>query len=296
LEEVFEIGDRVTVFRDGRYVATRDLSEVNRPQLIELMTGRDLSKTVKNERDCPGEVVLSVRNLTGANGRFRDISFDLHRGEILGFAGLVGAGRTETMRAVFGIDKLESGEIELYGEKTVIRSPEDSLRKGMALIPEDRKGQGIIGILTNMFNVGLCSFGKLSQKGVLLDGAIRKNAVKYMDMINVKPPEPALNTENMSGGNQQKVVVAKWLSVNAKIIIMDEPTRGIDVGAKEEIYKLMLRLVEEGVSIIMVSSELPEVLSMSNRIMIMHEGQLVGEMNHGEATETNVLHYAMGGE
>jgi len=295
LEEVFEIGDRVTIFRDGKYIATRAIKETSRPQLIELMTGRDLSRTVKNETDYSDEVVLSVKNLNSLDGRFRNISFELHKGEILGFAGLVGAGRTETMRAIFGADKFESGEIELFGEKVNIKSPEDSLKRGLALVPEDRKGQGIIGILPNMFNVGLCSFERLSKGGMLVDSAIKKNAKKYMEMINVKPLAPELHTENMSGGNQQKVVLAKLLSVNARIIIMDEPTRGIDVGAKDEIYRLMLDLISQGVSIIMISSELPEVLSMSHRIMIMHEGDLVGELNHQEATETNVLQYAMGG-
>lgn len=296
LEEVLEICDVVTVFRDGHYIDKRNISEITKQQLVELMTGRDFSHVTKNTHKCSEEVVLSVKNLSSEDSRINNISFDLHKGEILGFAGLVGAGRTETMRAIFGADKKTGGEVELFGKKVNIQSPEDSVRLGLALIPENRKDQGMIGILSNMFNVGLCSFPRLAKRGLLLDGAIKKNAGSYMEMVNVKPLLPALHTENLSGGNQQKVVIAKWLSVGAKIIIMDEPTRGIDVGAKDEIYKLMLRLVDEGVSIIMISSELPEILSMSNRIIIMHEGNIVGELSREEASETKVLNYAMGVE
>jgi len=298
LEEVFEISDRITVYRDGKYIDTLIGETATRPNLIKLMTGRDLSQGIKNRAEIPAdcEVVLSVKGLCSADNRFEDISFDLHKGEILGFAGLVGAGRTETMRAIFGADRRRSGEIFIHGKKVDIKSPRQAKALGMALIPEDRKGQGLIPILPNMNNVGICSYESLTTLGMLHDGAIRENAKKYMAAVNVRPMDPQLNTENLSGGNQQKVVIAKWLSVNANIIIMDEPTRGIDVGAKDEIYHLMLELVKSGVSIIMISSDLPEVLSMSNRVIVMHEGRITGELKQAEASEDKVLNYAMGGK
>jgi len=295
LEEVFEISDRITVFRDGHYVTTLDTKDTSREELIKHMTGRDLSKVIKNNGTCGEEIVLSVRGLCGENERFHDISFDLHKGEILGFAGLVGAGRTEIMRALFGADKCKSGEVILNGKKLERRSPKISLRNGLALIPEDRKRQGFVGVLANMYNAGLASYDMLAKKRILSDRVIRKNATQYMDALKVKPMDVDLNTENLSGGNQQKIVIAKWLSVKPGIIIMDEPTRGIDVGAKDEIYKLMLDLVGQGVSIIMISSELPEILNMSNRIIVMHEGKITGEFLPHEASETKILHYAMGG-
>lgn len=298
LEEVFAISDRITVYRDGRYIDTLEEETATRTNLIKLMTGRDLSQGIKNQLQVAreGTPVLSVRNLCGANKRFANISFDLYQGEILGFAGLVGSGRTETMRAIFGADKLKSGEIYLQGKKVEIKSPGQAKEWGMALIPEDRKGQGMVPILSNMDNVGLGSYGALARMGILSDSTVKDNAEKYMEAVHVRPMDPKLSTENLSGGNQQKIVIAKWLSVKAKIIIMDEPTRGIDVGAKDEIYHLMLELVKNGASIIMISSELPEVLSMSNRVIVLHEGHMAGELTREEATEGKVLDYAMGGE
>lgn len=296
LEEVFEISDRITVFRDGRYIDTLEGADGNREQLIKLMTGRDLSSGIKNKRNlATQEAVLSVRNLNSAEDKFFDISFDLYKGEILGFSGLVGSGRTETMRAIFGADKIKSGEVYINGELVKRSSPEKSTKRGLALIPEDRKKQGMVGILSNMNNVCLGSYATIAKRGILKDSAIKKRAEHYMKLVNVKPLAPKLNTENLSGGNQQKVVIAKWLSVDARILIMDEPTRGIDVGAKDEIYNLMLELVAKGVSIIMISSELPEIISMSNRIIVMHEGNIVGELSNEEASEDKILDYAMGG-
>ena len=293
-DEVFEISDRVTVFRDGRYMASHAIQDTTRNELIELMTGRDLSKATKNEAGYDEDVVMSVRGLTGANGRFEDVSFDLHRGEILGFAGLVGAGRTETMRALFGADRIVSGEIKIDGKPVSIKNPRDAMKYGMGLVPEDRKGHGFVRGLSNMNNVSLSSLDRLRMGFILLDAVVRSNAEKFMKQVNVRPADPGLKTENLSGGNQQKVVLAKWLSVGAKILVMDEPTRGIDVGAKDEVYRLMLGLISEGVSIIMVSSELPEILNISHRIIVMREGRVMGELSREEATETKILEYAYG--
>lgn len=296
LDEVFQISDRITVLRDGICAGILDASKATRDQLVQMMTGRDLSHIVQNNNKIDQEdVVLSVKNFNSIDGKFQNISFDLHRGEILGFAGLVGAGRTEIMRAIFGADKKKSGELVLEGKTIKIRSPKDSVRYGMALIPEDRKMQGMIGILKNMSNIGICSYKKLINKKILRDSCILENAEKFMKLLKVHPNDPYMTTKSLSGGNQQKIVIAKWLSVEAKILIMDEPTRGIDVGAKNEIYQLMLNMVKQGVSIIMISSELPEVISMSNRILVIHEGKINGEIIHEDATEEKILHYAMGG-
>ena len=241
------------------------------------------------------EVVLAVKNLSGIHNRFRNVSFDLHKGEIIGFAGLVGSGRTEVMRALFGADPITGGSVYLNGREAHIKSPGDSVRYKIAFIPEDRRLQGMVGILSNKWNVGLGSFGRLKNKGLLRENEITANADRFMKMLGVRPMDVDMPTKNLSGGNQQKVVIGKWLSTEAEIFIMDEPTRGIDVGAKDEIYRLMLDLVKEGKSIIMVSSELPEILSLSDRIFVMHEGELCHETPAEGQTEESILHYAMRG-
>lgn len=297
MPEVFEIADRVTVLKDGVCMDTMEIKDANNKKLVKLMTGRDLDNVIKNPcTSKTSEVVLAVKGLCGAHGEFKNISFELHRGEIIGFAGLVGSGRTEIMRAIFGADKKSQGEIYLHGNKVDIRSPKDSLKYKIALIPEDRRLQGMVGILPNKDNVSLSSFGKLIKRGLLTDSAIDKNGIRFMEILGVSPMNPKLATKYLSGGNQQKVVIGKWLSTEAEIIIMDEPTRGIDVGAKDEIYKLMLSLVQQGKSIIMISSELPEILNLSDRIFVMHEGALCHETSAKGQTEESILHYAMGGK
>jgi len=295
LNEVLEISDVITVLRDGVLVNTLNIEDVSKKMLLQMMTGRDLSQSVSNSTSYDEKnIVLSVRNLTSSENIFRDISFDLHKGEILGFAGLVGSGRTEIVRAIFGADKIASGEIYVEGEKVNFNSPKDSMKKGIALIPEDRKLHGMIGILSNKRNVNLCSYNRLKKHGIISEKSEKENAEHFMKSLNVHPFDLELKTFRLSGGNQQKVIVAKWMSTNAGIIIMDEPTRGIDVGAKDEIYRLMLKLIKEGNSILMISSDLPEVISMSNRILVIYEGRITGEVMHEDATENNILHYAMG--
>lgn len=296
MPEVFEISDRITVLKNGIHIGTLDTKEATPARLIKMMTGRDLGGMIKNPCTTKTEeVVLAVKNLSGIRNRFKDVSFDLHRGEIIGFAGLVGSGRTEVMRALVGADPKTGGKVYLHGKEIHIKNPKDSVRNRIAFIPEDRRLQGMVGILSNKWNIGLGSFGKL-KKGILREEEIATNADHFMKMLSVRPMDVEMPTKNLSGGNQQKVVIGKWLSTEADIFIMDEPTRGIDVGAKDEIYRLMLDLVKEGKSIIMVSSELPEVLNLSDRIFIMHEGTLCHETAADGQTEESILHYAMRGK
>lgn len=296
LEEIFKITDRVTVLRDGQYINTFNTKEISRNQLIQNMVGRDISGfAVRLKPNCmQDQVVLSAKNLTRA-GVFQNVSFDLRRGEILGFAGLVGSKRTDVVRTLFGADPLTSGEIMIRDKKVTIRSPQEGLEHGIALIPENRKTQGFVKVMNNADNAGLASMDRFTKRGIVNHKKKRDHFIEYMDLINLNPKDPDYLTERLSGGNQQKVILIKWLSTNADILIFDEPTKGIDVGAKVEIYRIMEDLVEQGKSIIMVSSELPEVLGISDRILIMREGRLVAEIPKLDYSEEKVMHYAMGG-
>jgi len=296
LEEIFKIADRATVLRDGNYIGTYEVKDITRESLIQNMVGRNISGFAVRLKpsQASDETVLSVKNLTRAKV-FNDISFDLKKGEILGMSGLVGSKRTDVVRAIFGADRLTSGEIYIKGSKVTLRSPEDGLANGIALIPENRKTQGFVRLMTNSNNSALASLPSYTKYGFIRHRLIRENFISYIKKVNLSPPDPDYLTESLSGGNQQKVILIKWLSTNADIIIFDEPTKGIDVGAKVEIYKMMEDLVEQGKSIIMVSSELPEVLGISDRILVMREGRLVREMNRSEFSEERVMHYAMGG-
>lgn len=296
LEEVFKIADRATVLRDGNYIGTYEVKDMTRESLIQNMVGRNISGFAVRLKpsQATDETVLSVKNLTRANV-FTDISFDLRKGEILGMSGLVGSKRTDVARAIFGADRLTRGEIFIKGKKVMLRSPEDGLANGIALIPENRKTQGFVRLMTNSTNAGLASLSAYTKFGFIRHRLVRENFISYIKKVNLSPPDPDYLTESLSGGNQQKVILIKWLSTNADIIIFDEPTKGIDVGTKVEIYKMMEDLVEQGKSIIMVSSELPEVLGISDRILIMREGRLVCEMKRSEFSEERVMHYAMGG-
>lgn len=297
IPEIFEISDRITVLKDGKCMGTYDIEEVDNKRLVQLMTGRELGNLVKNGRtSCTEEVVLRVEKLCGRGNRFSDVSFELHRGEIVGFAGLVGSGRTEVMRTIFGADPKESGDIYVKGKKAECLTTSSSVKRKIALVPEERKTQGMVGILPNYENICLSSMKEARRGGLLTTKKLKASGEKYMKMLNVQPYMPELPTGRLSGGNQQKIVICKWLCTDADIIIMDEPTRGIDVGAKHEIYKLMLRLVEEGKSIIMISSELPEIINLSDRIIVMHEGKMQKVLDAEGVTEETILHYAMGGK
>ena len=297
LDELFAICDRVTIFRDGMCIATREMSETSNEELIHLMVGRDVSSyAVRLQPSCAdySEVVMEAKNLSGMT--FDNISFKLYKGEILGFSGLVGARRTEVMRAIFGADPLYGGQLILHGNDVKIDSTETALKYGIGLISEDRKREGFIPTMSNNRNVNIPGMGKYKKGmlGLLDEKKMLDNFNTYAELVKLNIRNPEHFTLNLSGGNQQKVIVAKWMATKADILIFDEPTKGVDVGAKAEIYKLMEDFVAEGKSIIMVSSELPEVIGMSDRVIVMREGHINGVLDKKEEfTEVNLLSYAM---
>lgn len=294
MDEVFQIADDITVLRDGTFVNMVSAAESSRDQIIAMMVGRELSNLFPKEFAPIGEVVLSVRNLHRGD-MVKDVSFDLRRGEILGLAGLMGAGRTEVMETIFGIHKADSGEIIINGTSTQINSPADAIANGLALLTEDRKLTGIMGVLSVRDNMTIASLSNY-ETGPFLDGRqIREIYQAEKQRLNIKTPNMMQLIKNLSGGNQQKVLVSRWLLTAPDILIVDEPTRGIDVGAKAEIHKLMCKLAQEGKAIIMVSSELPEVLGMSDRVLVMHEGSVGGIFDRAQATQENIMQAATGG-
>ena len=294
LEELFELADRVTVMRDGCYVGTENIKDIDRQKLITMMAGRELKESYPSRISQIGEEALREEHLTG-NGD-HDISFTLHRGEILGFAGLVGAGRTELMRVIYGADPIESGKIFVNGKETNIRTCQQAIRHGIGYIPEDRKAHGAFLRMSIKWNVVVNNLRGIS-KGPFVDEKLENRiAEDYEEKFQIKTPSLEQRVENLSGGNQQKVVIAKTLAANSEIIIFDEPTRGIDVGAKQEIYKLMNQLAGEGKAIIMVSSDMPELLGMSDRIITIYEGRKTGELAKSEFDQNYILDLASGGE
>ncbi len=295
LEEVFEVCDRETIMRDGHWIATEDVKDLTRDTIIRLMVGRELKEAIPKVAASPGPPALAVKHLNRA-GVLHDISFEVRQGEVLGIAGLVGAGRTETARAIFGADPIDSGTIELFGRPVKVRSPQDAIKHGIGLVTEDRKQQGLVLGMTVRENNTLAHLDALSTLGFIRRKEERQVAEKYRASLAIKTPSVEQTVQNLSGGNQQKVVLAKWLFTGSKVLIFDEPTRGIDVGAKSEIYKLMNELAADGVAIIMISSELPEILGMSDRILVMHEGRITGELSRAEATQEKIMHLATGGE
>lgn len=296
LDELFKISDQITVLRDGRHVGTFRAESITRKHLIQSMVGRDVAAFA--ERKKPGlytdEVILEVKNLS-RNGVFHDVNFQLRKGEILGFSGLVGSKRTDVVRTLFGADEKSSGDIYVKGKKVKIRTPKQGLKHGIGLIPENRKTQGFVHVFSNTVNMGLASMDKFSTFGFINDSKRDDNCRHYAGEIRLNQKDPEYMTSNLSGGNQQKVVLGKWLTTDVDIFIFDEPTKGVDVGAKAEIYRLMESLLEAGKSIIMVSSELPEVIGMSDRVIVMHEGKVIKQLQRNELTEETLLHYAMGG-
>ncbi len=278
LDEIYEIADTITVLRDGQYVGDAPAKEMTRDRMIELMVGRSIENEVPKQAATIGDPRLVVKNFVRGTA-VRGVSFDVRRGEVLGITGLVGAGRTELVRLIFGADLLDAGSISLDGRTLSIRSPRDAIRAGICLLTEDRKSQGLVLCRSVRENFGLPNLPQLSSFGFLKQRRERQCFGEYVDALTIRVPHQEQLACNLSGGNQQKVVLAKWLQQNAEILIFDEPTRGIDVGARHEIYQLMNRLVANGKSIIMVSSELPEVIGMSDRILVMHEGRVTGEID-----------------
>ncbi len=293
LDEVFSIGDRVTVLRDGRNVDTVNVKEVSTDDLIRMMVGRKLEEQFPKESVDPGAEVLRVEGLSRA-GVLHDISFSLRRGEIIGIAGLVGAGRTELVRALFGADPIDAGRISVDGQPVKINTPGDAIRAGMGLLTEDRKQQGLILGMSVRENMTLPILRQLTKTMFTNRAEESQIARHYIDSMAIKTPNDDQKVINLSGGTQQKVVLGKWLAIQPRILIFDEPTRGIDVGAKVEIYHLMNEFARQGVGILMVSSELPEILGMSDRVIVIREGRIAAILSRAEATQENIVEYATG--
>lgn len=288
MEEVFNLADDISVLRDGKHIKTVPADSIDTNDLVKLMVGRNVDIEYPRSGVEPGEVILSARNIKMGKV-LKDISFDLRRGEILGVAGLVGAGRTELMQAILGIVKMDSGTVTLYGKEVRHKNFEQAIKNGFGLVPEDRKKQGATLRFSIKGNICMTDLNKIAPKGIVEDRLENEYATEFYDKLRIAAPSIDTVVESLSGGNQQKVVVAKWLYRDSSILVMDEPTRGIDVGAKREIYDLITDLARQGKTIIVISSELPELLGISDRIIILHEGRLVGEMTHEEATQDKVM-------
>ena len=292
LEELFEICDRVSVLRDGQYITTVDIHDTDRQGLIRYMVGRELTSTYPEKKPAGTEVVLEAEHLSG-NG-VEDISFKLHKGEILGFAGLVGAGRTELMHLLYGAAKKTSGTVKINGREVAPRNPGEGMKAGIGLIPEDRKFQGCFIDKPIFWNISISNIMELCRSGVIDRKAEMKQAQDYREKLRIKTPDLVQKASGLSGGNQQKVVIAKSLAALPDILIFDEPTRGIDIGARHEIYLLMNELAEQGKSILMVSSDMEELLGMSERLIVLHEGHKTGELERPEFSQEKVLTLASG--
>jgi len=292
LEELFMISDRVSVLRDGKHVLTTNTSATNRQELICSMVGRSCIESYPNRKSLFGEKVLEVENLYGKG--IKDASFYLRAGEILGFSGLVGSGRTELARAIFGADPYTSGEVFIEGRRIRIGRPSDAIREGIALIPEDRKLQGLLLDMSVRENICLANLRSICRNGIVKRKLQRKITIDLVESLQIKTPSIEQKVKYLSGGNQQKSVLAKWLATRSKILIFDEPTRGIDVGAKQEIYRLLMRLSLEGKGIIIISSEMLELLGITDRIYVLCEGRIVGEFSKDEATQDRILDLASG--
>jgi methyl-galactoside transport system ATP-binding protein len=294
MSEIFQIADEVSIMRDGKMVGTYKASDLDENGLIKLMVGRDTSQRFPPVESTPGELRLQVRGLTSSNPRsFRDVSFELRRGEILGLGGLVGAQRTELVESIFGLRGISAGEILVDGVAVTIRNPRDAISQGIALITEDRRGSGIFPLMSITINTAVASLKEYRNLARLLEHAkIEAEARKLNETLRTKTPSMGTQIQNLSGGNQQKVLVSRWLMTMPDILIMDEPTRGIDVGAKFEIYTIMAELARAGKSIIMVSSEMPELIGMSHRVMVLCAGRHTGTLDRAEATQENIMRLA----
>ena len=291
MSELEQICDRVTVMRDGETVGTRVVKESSKDELIALMVGRELTNYYTRDYLEPGEVILKCDHIS--DGKMaKDASFELRKGEIIGFAGLVGAGRSETMKAIFGLAPNMTGDVYVEGKKVQIKSPIDAMKYGITLVPESRKEEGLYRVMSVRFNSTIEVLGDFIRHLHVNSAKERQITQKYIDMMATKTPSQEQIIGNLSGGNQQKVMIGRWLATNPKILILDEPTRGVDVGAKAEIYAIMNELVKQGMSIIMISSELPEILNMSDRVYVMCDGQVTGCLGHEEATQERIMQLA----
>jgi ABC-type sugar transport system ATPase subunit len=292
IKEIFEIADEIAIMRDGEMVSVKGVNEADENEVISSMVGRSINDIYFKEKADIGDIVLEVKNLS-TKSLLKDISFSLRKGEILGFAGLVGAGRSEVVRAIFGIDRRDTGEIFINNKKVKINNTVDALRYGIGFVPEDRKEQALILPMTVRSNISLAALPSLRKKLFIDKKKEAEVADTYIGKLQIKTPSDEQIVYNLSGGNQQKVVIGKWMETNPRILILDEPTRGIDVKTKKELYVLMSKLAQQGVAIIMISSELPEVIGMSDRIIVMHEGRIKGEMPGEKATQEAIMKMAL---
>ncbi len=293
LDEIYEICDKVTVFRDGELIGSRDIKDIQVDEMIRMMVGREVSNLYPKKECQKGEVILEVENLSDGK-EFFDVNFKAHRGEILGFAGLVGSGRTQIMETIFGARHKAGGSVKIKGREVDIKTPVDAIANGLALLTEDRRQTGIFPMLTVHYNTICSNIDKYVKSGFLDYGMMDKDVEEYIKSINIKTPSSKALIQNLSGGNQQKVLIARWLLTQPDILILDEPTRGIDVGAKAEIYNLISELAAQGKCVIMISSELPEIIGMSDRVIVMHEGRISGELAREELDQEYLMTFATG--
>ncbi|MBT2733632.1 sugar ABC transporter ATP-binding protein [Bacillus sp. ISL-7] len=294
MEEIFQICDQISVLRDGQFIDSKEVAKTNFDEIVKLMVGRQLGERFPERDTVVGQERFKVENLT-SKGSFENISFSVHQGEIVGVAGLMGAGRSEIMQAIFGYRSVDGGKMFIDGKEVSIKSPYEAIKAGIAFVTEDRKSQGLILELSVRENFSITTLDKISTKSVISTKTEMNLVDEMIEKLHVKTSGREISVKSLSGGNQQKIVIGKWLGINPKILILDEPTRGVDVGAKKEIYQLMNDLTKQGVSIIMVSSELPEILGMSDRVLVIHEGKLAAELNKSEATQENIMQSATGG-
>lgn len=294
MEEIFQICDRISVLRDGQFIDSKEVAKTNFDEIVRLMVGRQLGERFPERDTKIGQERFKVENLT-SKGCFENISFSVHQGEIVGVAGLMGAGRSEIMQAIFGYRSLHGGKVFIDGKEVTIKSPYEAIKAGIAFVTEDRKSEGLILDLSVRENLSITTLDKISKNRVISTKTEMSLVDEMIEKLHVKTSGREISVKSLSGGNQQKIVIGKWLGINPKILILDEPTRGVDVGAKKEIYQLMNDLTKQGVSIIMVSSELPEILGMSDRVLVIHEGKLAAVLNKSEATQENIMQSATGG-
>lgn len=294
LHEVHQVGDRVTVLRDGQLVGTKNVADVSVDELVNMMVGRDITNMFPRTYQCPGEEALRVENLSSRRSGLKNINLTVHTGEIVGLAGLVGSGRTELVRAIYGADPIDCGEIFLFGKRVTGYPPSKMVEMGVGLLPEDRKAEGLALKLSVAENVVMASLRRLFPRSVVDLAKERDIVGRFVKDLRIATPSQKRLTQYLSGGTQQKVVMAKWLATQSKVLIFDEPTRGIDVGAKAEIHEFMDNLVAQGAAVLMVSSDLPEVLGMSDRVYVMHEGSIAGEFTREQAKAERVVACAMG--
>jgi ribose transport system ATP-binding protein len=293
MEEIFSIADRVTVLRDGKYIATYPVRDVTETDLVHLMVGREIGELYPQQAALRQNVVLAVKDLASANC-LHHVNFELYRGEIVGLAGLVGSGRSTLARTVFGAERATQGEIWIDGDRVTLSSPQVAIRQGIGLVPEDRKEQALFLNMAVSDNIVMSGLATLARAGFVDFPGVRRMAQQYIDALDIRTPSLGQRVRNLSGGNQQKVVISRWLMLNPRILILDEPTRGIDVGAKAEIHALMNDLARKGIGILMISSELPEILGVSDRILVMREGEIVAELPRAQATQDAIMLAAIG--